>query len=86
METVYKYPLEITDEQELEIPAGAKILSVQFQGGQLCLWAEVNPKHEMVRLIIDIEGTGHPLHPKRKYIGTVQQGPFVWHVYERGQQ
>lgn len=42
MRTIWKYPLEATDHQELMIPSGAKILDAQFQAGQLCLWAMVN--------------------------------------------
>jgi len=37
--TTWKYPLEITDEQNLMMPEGAEILTAQMQGGTLCLWA-----------------------------------------------
>lgn len=83
MRTIYKYPLLLTDSQILHLPSSAKPLSAQLQGDQLCLWAEVedewNPGKEVV---ISIVGTGHPIPPGAvNYLGTVQQGPFVWHVY-----
>lgn len=83
MRTIYKYALLLTGSQTLLLPSSAKPLSVQLQGEQLCLWAEVgdewNPGKEVV---ISIVGTGHPIPPGAvNYLGTVQQGQFVWHVY-----
>lgn len=84
MRTVYKYPLELTDSQILHLPSSAKPLSVQLQGNQLCLWADVPAGQFVVEkeVVITIVGTGHPIPPGAvNYLGTVQQGPFVWHVY-----
>lgn len=41
--TIWKYPLAITDTQNVMMPEGAEILSAQMQGDTLCLWALVNP-------------------------------------------
>jgi hypothetical protein len=30
----------------------------------------------------NIEGTGHPVDPATKYIDTIFDPPFVWHVFE----
>lgn len=85
MRTIYKYLLLLTDSQILHLPSSAKPLSVQLQGEQLCLWAEVPPAGQFVvekEVVISIVGTGHPLPPGAvHYLGTVQQGQFVWHVY-----
>jgi hypothetical protein len=68
------------------MPKGAKILCVQMQGVTPCLWAEVDTASDVEQRAIDIYGTGHPLphymNEHHHYIGTVQQGGFVWHVYE----
>ena len=86
MKTIYKYPLEITDRQVIEIPAGSEILSAQMQRGQLCLWVLVHtyeaPRHRDVYIF----GTGNPIPQgfDRGYclfVGTVQQGPLVWHIF-----
>ncbi len=42
MKTIYKYPLEWADEQAIAMPKGAKILSVQWIRGQVCIYALVD--------------------------------------------
>ena len=84
--TTWKYPLEITDEQNLMMPEGAEILTAQIQGGTLCLWALVNPAAPKQRRTIEILGTGNPAPDvERKYISTAQMagGSLIWHVFER---
>ncbi|UQN06780.1 hypothetical protein [Deinococcus sp. QL22] len=87
MYKIYKYPLDITDEQAFWLPEGAELLSVQFQGGQLCLWALVDPELAHTQCArITVIGTGNPISEPREqlgqFIGTAQ-GPrgFVWHVF-----
>lgn len=48
------------------------------------LWAEVQPAAGLVERTFRILGTGHnmPEGVPLAYVGTVQQPPFVWHVYE----
>lgn len=87
MRTVYKYPLEIADVQTVHMPRRAVILTVQNQGGKLCLWAELDNQEKVCERTIEIFGTGHQISAvdNRVYIGTAQQlnGALVWHVYER---
>ena len=40
MHVIWKYPITNTV-QDIEMPRDAKILSVQYQGDTLCLWAMV---------------------------------------------
>lgn len=84
--TIWKYPLVIADRQRIEMPKGAKILTVQAQDGQACLWALVNADEgEMETRDFVIYGTGHYVSPlPGVYIGTVQMagGRLVWHVFE----
>lgn len=85
MKTIYKYPLEITDLQEVEIPEGAQILCVKLQKGTLCLWAVVDPAEKLTARRIQILGTGHPIHePNIEYIGTflMNNDSLVFHVFE----
>lgn len=69
MKTIWKFPLEVTDEQVLMVPKGAKPLTVQKQDGKPCLWCEVDSSHHKTSLTI--------------YIGTYQMmgGALIWHVY-----
>jgi hypothetical protein len=87
--SIFKYTLETTDSQYLDLPKDAEILTVQTQFDEPQLWALVNPKNENTERHIEIFGTGHPVYCdmgiERKYIGTYQLsgGNYVFHVFER---
>lgn len=87
MTKVYKFPLEISDEQKVSMPEGAKVLTVQVQKGKPCLWAECNTDEEPVLRTFLIRGTGHPIDDEieKEYIGTIQmcEGSIVFHVFEK---
>jgi len=75
----------LVDVQEIDMPRGAEILTVQMQNDTLMLWAKVasHTPHEP-RMIVII-GTGNPIGGKLgRYIGTVQMTnrQLVWHVFE----
>lgn len=80
---IYKYRLMTIERQTISIPSDAKFLSVQNQHDNITLWFAVNPDSDLVD---DIEfilvGTGENIPPLCGYLGTVQQGIFVWHIYE----
>ncbi len=84
---VWKYTLQIEDSQEISMPAGAQILTVQMQYGQLALWALVMPEAEPVSRTILMRGTGHgvDIALRLKYISTIQDlaGAIVWHFFEK---
>ena len=83
MQTIWKFPLEITDIQHVKMPKGAKILSVRDQGGIPMLWAMVNPEAEVENREIHIVGTGHMRDMyELTYIGTTVNDIFVWHIFE----
>lgn len=85
MKKIYKYELMMADEQTIELPKHSKILTVQIQNGNICLWALVFPQEVMQKYKVRIIGTGHPAGyvDADDYIGTVQQneGQLVWHVF-----
>lgn len=80
--TIHKYNLSATN-GEITMPKGAETIAVQEQNGSICLWAivDLNQPAE-VRTFLTV-GTGQRL-PKSglAHIGTVQEGGFVWHVFE----
>lgn len=43
MKTIYKYEFETKDLFRVQMPRGAKIISVQTQNGTPCMWAIVDP-------------------------------------------
>lgn len=88
MKTIYKYNLEVTDVQQVQLPKEAKILCVQTQHGEPHLWAEVDTDKTPEARTIEIFGTGHPISQEmgqnRRYISTfqLQGGLLVFHAYE----
>ena len=86
--TIWKFPLKLTDGQNISFPIGAKFLSIQDQNGIPCLWALVDPDADTEIRFIEIFGTGSPvgydMGVRRKYISTFQmQGrTFVYHAFE----
>ncbi len=84
MKTVYKYPFLLEDRQLIGLPKGAKPLTVQLQGGQLCLWVLVDDKvTDVDPFYFAVCGTGHPIPTLAdiQYLATVQTGPLVWHIF-----
>jgi hypothetical protein len=90
--TIWKYEIEVTDRQEIELPLGAEFLPfVAQQPGQrahmLTLWAYV-PRVEddrMQKVPVYVVGTGNSIPDEvgqHGYLGSVQSGVFVWHVFK----
>lgn len=85
MKTIYKYQLETTGAQLIEMSMGAEILTVQTQNEVPCVWVMVDLDLAKIQYAFRIFGTGHPIEEgfKGKYIGTYQLrgGALVFHVY-----
>lgn len=83
--TIWKFPLELADQQTIKIPDNARFLSLQVQNGTPCIWAEVDPSERLIDTVFETYGTGHAFRSDNQmYIGTWQQlgGALVWHVYK----
>ncbi len=86
MRTIWKFELEITDEQKISMPKNAKILSVQAQHDRPCVWAIVDDKEILEDRFFIIHGAGHPCNGGfSKFIGTFQvhSGRLVFHLFEK---
>lgn len=84
---IWKFPLEVADQQKVKMPTGAKILTAQMQGDTCCLWAlvdETRPRFEFEIRDIAIYGTGNPMPDEPgDYIATFQiMGGLVFHAFE----
>lgn len=96
MRKVFKYPLAAEfsgsgahweERQVIEMPGGAKILSVALQGGRPVLWALVDPEAPKERRPVYIVNTGGELGDEfggRRFVGTLVfgDGGIVLHVWE----
>lgn len=86
MKTIHKYNLKSTDYQELVLPLGSKILSVNEQRENIVLYALVDTAITQIELFsIIIHGTGHLANDVEDYIflGTVKMmnGSLMLHVF-----
>lgn len=86
MQTVFKYVIPAEDSPTLMIPDGARILSIQGQAGEVCLWAHVDTEMPMAPVKLHVFGTGHHMPDKVvewQFLGTTQllNGTLVFHVY-----
>lgn len=82
MRAIWKYPLDVTDQQTVGMPAAAQVLSVADQAGALTVWALVDTEAAIEPRRFWIVGTGRPMPVSgATFLGSVQQGPFVWHVF-----
>ena len=84
--TIWKYELEITDEQTLVMPQGAKFLSAQNQNEKACLWAMVEPSNAKEVRRLHLFGTGHPVpaDASMEHLGTfpLKGGELIFHLFE----
>ncbi len=84
MTQIWKFPLEVIDDQYINVPKGAKPLSVDVQNGTPCVWAEVDPGAPADSIHIRIFRTGHNISGSGlQFVGTFQLygGSFVGHVF-----
>lgn len=79
MRSVWKYPLGT---RTMAMPQGAEILCIQMQDGCAVAWALVDTEAPLASRTFGVFGTGHEVPPDYTYVGTWQQGPFVWHLFE----
>ncbi len=86
MYTIYKYELETTGIQEIEMPANAQILSVHVQYEKPCIWAMVDTDRITGKVKIATFVTWHEVTSdgSLSYIGTYQLhgGALVFHVFK----
>ncbi len=87
MHTIWKFPLVVTDRQNIRLPSLHRVLSVQEQGDQIMMWVAVDTDASYVNETFVIVGTGYPIPDDiaiKDHVGSVQQGMFVWHVFQQG--
>lgn len=89
MKTIWKFSLSHLERNEIKVPRGSKLLSVQVQCGRLFVWVLVGEKEaskcDYRTKVVSVYGTGFdvPDDPGR-FVGTIVDGEFVWHVFEKG--
>jgi len=85
MKTIHKNELLREAEKEIKTRAGAPFITAQMQRGVICLWAMLEDSGRNVSRRIFIVGTGQDVPSNLGFIGTVQDGLFVWHIFDGGE-
>lgn len=81
--TILKFSLNIkAGVQALSLPQNSAIVHVGMQDSRLCFWAVVDPRNSCSTRYFRVIGTGDEVSPPDFYVGTTQDGPFVWHLFE----
>jgi hypothetical protein len=88
MRTIWKAsldrPINAYGEALVAFPRGARLLSAVLQNGEIVVYAVVDSDNESVEHPVVIVGTGKPVpSDAATFLGSVVQGPFVWHVFSR---
>jgi hypothetical protein len=85
--TIWKYTLDVLDEQVIRMPRGAQVLTIQAQHNRPQIWALVSPDAALEARTFACFGTGHPFEggSSLAYLGTyqIEAGALVFHVFER---
>ena len=82
MKKILKYQL-LGFDNIIEMPEGAKVLSVQLRGNGIYLWVITDPDNKKAKRKFLLVGTGQKFSSDNlEFIGTVQVESFVWHVFE----
>jgi hypothetical protein len=81
---VWKFRAPIQDTFEITMPRGAEVLTVQMQESfsDPQVWAKVDQGADPETRFFNWVGTGHEMPDVGRYIGTVQYGRLVFHLFE----
>ena len=89
MKTVWKFPFPFGNKIEVDMPKGAEVIHFDVNYKTFCLWAIVDTERvEVATRYFRLHGTGHHISPdigKDNHIATLQDGKFVWHIFEVGE-
>lgn len=78
---IYKYPLDLADQQTISMPEGAEMLSIGQSRDQIILWVMADPAAALRDYVFRIVGTGNEVPDGLQYLGTVQQSTYAWHIF-----
>lgn len=84
---IFKYTISENIVNVIEMPIGAKVLSIQEQHGEICIWALVDDNEvEKENRVFEVWVTGAEIYfdKEKEFLETVQlyNGSIVLHVFE----
>lgn len=86
MKVIWKQALRLS-EVDYHLPLNAKLIHVAMQNLDVTVWFECDSNNHLVRRKIAIYATGNRMPDEPgQHVGTVNDGDFVWHVYDHGEE
>jgi len=84
MAAIWKFPIPLEDEFEIEMPRAAELLHVETQNDQGCVWARVVPERAKEMRKFYLRGTGHSVDMDCEHVGSfmLRGGALVFHIFE----
>lgn len=83
MKTIWKFQIGKLGKSTLQIPEGYQVLDFQMQDRVPCLWVLIDLRSKAQKAEFLLVGTGNPFDEGDvKYVGTVQDGGLVWHLFD----
>lgn len=84
MRRVYKYPVpDIGTVFTVHLPHDAKAVHFEVQDTNMCFWAVVDPSAKQEPREFTVFGTGWDIEPGWQYVASLQDAPYMWHLFER---
>lgn len=83
MSQIFKYPLALEPTQVLQLPIGARILTVKEQNDVPTIWAVVDQTEQLADVQVKIVATGEEfeLDPWRYMSTVLMSNGLVWHIF-----
>lgn len=85
-QTIHKHLFGLKTPTVLRLQPGAVLIDVgqdTRDSDSIALWFIVDDAQQAtVVRTFHIVGTGHPIPPRTKHVGSVLMPPFKWHVFE----
>lgn len=87
MKRIFKYKIDNTSEQDLELPPYCRILKCAMQGADLMVWVLLEDNYidttETWKCKFFVYGTGHTIRDDAiQYLDTIfDSDGFTWHVF-----
>jgi len=78
---MHKYVIPQLGQSTVLMPSFPCPRHVALQHGKITLWAEVNTLLEPEPYKFHVIGTGDERPEGTMYIGTLEDGIYIWHVY-----
>ena len=79
MKRIYKQPVMIAQGGPTPIPGEVKSAALWLRHEALYVWFE---PHLRTTTMVQVFGTGHDMPDEAEFLATVQDDPFVWHLYD----